>query len=615
MHRIKALQDEIAHVMSEPVGSLLRPKTLDTQVLPESLDQNPPVKTNSPTVTITDTADNDLIWKEVAQIAHAHSIVSFSDLMGNITQVNDNFLQISKYSKSELIGQPHSLLRSNFHPKSFFDRMWKTIRSGESWKGTIKNKAKDGSYYWVKTLITPIKDASGTIVSYASIRTDVTDFLEMKSQKKQLERKANSIDILNSVYAIDRQDKSLRDIILSALNVMFNANCLKVLQSGGVYLANEDNKSLKLIANYNMKADEADEVRQIGFDDCPCGETAKNKKPIFAMSNSEKSDKCFSSASQYGSYNVPIMLGDELIGVLVVYLVDGAVRDLYEEEFLADFSHALGVIVGFKLREDDLLSTRRSAELAADKANKAMLEAQAAELAKTNFLATMSHELRTPLNGITGMLYSIQQSPLNPEQLEDMQIAISSADLLVGLLSDILDFSKLEYGAVNLETLPVDTRQLAKEVVVPFRGAAADKNLKLVHDIDESLPEIVLADPTRLKQISTNLISNAIKFTKNGIVHVSVKLCDPPKNDKFGTKWVITRITDTGIGIPLESQTMVFDRFSQADNSTTRQFGGTGLGLAICKQLVERMGGEIGVISEPGKGSCFWFKLPLIPVN
>ncbi|MCF6357337.1 MAG: ATP-binding protein [Draconibacterium sp.] len=611
MQNTEELRYQLSRVMSEPMYSTV----ISEPLISDSKIAQPAKKINNPTATIIGTADNDLICKEVAQIAHGHSIISFSDLDGNITQINDNFVQISKYSREELLGQPHSILRSNFHSKSFFDRMWKTIKSGENWEGTIKNKAKDGSHYWVKTFITPIKDASGAIVSYASIRTDITDLLELKSQKKHLERKANSIDILNCIYAIDRHDKSLRDIILSALDIMFKAKCLNVLNRGGVYLAGENGASLELIANYKMDTDEVIRIRQTDFDGCFCGQAALTKKPVFVASNIKKADGGVSSACQHGSYNIPIMLGKELLGVLVVYLAKDAVSDFYEEGFLEDFSHALGVIIGFKLREDDLLNTRRSAELAADKANKAMLEAQAAELAKTNFLATMSHELRTPLNGITGMLYSIQQSPLNPEQLEDMQIAISSADLLVGLLSDILDFSKLEYGAVKLEALLIDIRQLVKEVMVPFRGVAGDKNLQLIHDIDERLPETVLADPTRLKQISTNLISNAIKFTKKGIIHVSIKLCDPPKKDTFGTKWVITRITDTGIGIPLESQKLVFDRFSQADNSTTRQFGGTGLGLAICKQLTERMGGEIGVISEPGKGSCFWFKLPLIPVE
>jgi PAS domain S-box-containing protein len=597
--------------MNEPV----RPTAISELQVSDSKTVQPAKKINTSRSTTAHTVGNVLVWRDVAQIAHVHSIISFSDLAGNITQVNENFVRLSKFSKNELIGQPHSILRSDFHPKSFFDRMWNTIKSGDSWKGTIKNKAKDGTYYWVKTLITPIKDNSGAIVSYASIRTDVTDLVEMKSQKKQLVHKANNIEILNRIYGISRQNKSLNDIVLEALGIIFNARGLSGLQSGGVYLADKDEKSLKLIANYNMETVEAEEVRQICFEDYAYDQNSVDKPLVIPVNIDENSGKCFAHSSQYGSINIPIMLGDELIGVLVAYLDDASMPNQYEEEFLTDFAHVLGVITGFKLREDELMLARQSAELAAKKAHEAMIEAQAAEQAKTNFLATMSHELRTPLNGIVGMLYSIQQFPLNSEQVEDMQIAISSADLLVALLSDILDFSKLEYGAVTLELLPIDIRQLVKETLVPFRGAAQEKGLRLIYEHAEELPNILLGDPTRLKQIATNLVSNAIKFTESGIIHISINYCEPPGNDKHDTKWAITRVTDTGIGIPPEAQNRIFDRFSQADNSTTRQFGGTGLGLAICKQLVERMGGEIGITSEPGKGSCFWFKLPVIPVD
>jgi len=452
-------------------------------------------------------------------------------------------------------------------------------------------------------------------VGYVSIRTDIGDVVKMTSNKRSLEMKSRSIRSLNQLYSIDRENMKLPEIMIEALEILFEAPWLKVLEKGGVFLADTKNKELKLVANHKMGPDIARTCKKVTYGHCLCGRAAETKKPVFASCVDGRHEVRFSAMRPHGHYNIPIMVGSDLIGVLVVYLAHGTKRNPDEEEFLTEYAHALGVVISFKRREEELVAEKQRAIVAASLAEDAMVEAQAAEQAKTNFLATMSHELRTPLNGVVGMLHAVMQSPLSQEQLDDIDVAMSSADMLLTLLNDILDFSKLEYESTHLEVIPVDIRQLVKDSTAPFRNAAADKGLELSSHVTSELPEYVLGDPTRLRQISTNLVSNAIKFTKTGTIRLSTEMCDPPANSKLDTKWVITKVTDTGMGILEEAQGRIFDRFSQADDTTTRQFGGTGLGLAICKQLVELMGGEIGVTSTEGKGSCFWFKLPVFPVD
>jgi len=234
--------------------------------------------------------------------------------------------------------------------------------------------------------------------------------------------------------------------------------------------------------------------------------------------------------------------------------------------------------------------------------------AEAATLAKSEFLATMSHEIRTPLNGILPLLDLVLSSPLPPDQRDYLATAHDSAHELLRIVDDILDYSKLEANKLELETVGFDLRELVDSVARLMDRAAGARGLRLTTAIDPSLRPILRGDPARLRQVLTNLVSNAIKFTENGRVAVQIS-----RRNETGTGyWITFAVRDTGIGIAPEIAERLFQPFSQADASTTRVFGGTGLGLAICKRLVDAMGGRIGVRSEPGKGSLFWFDVPLL---
>ncbi len=241
---------------------------------------------------------------------------------------------------------------------------------------------------------------------------------------------------------------------------------------------------------------------------------------------------------------------------------------------------------------------------------KAKLEAESASEAKSAFLANMSHEIRTPLYGVLGMITVLLESELSEEQRQQLQLARYSGLLLHGIVNDVLDISKIDAGKAVLEACDFDLRAALAEVVSLMTPQARQKGLDLSLSYPSELPDWFRADPGKIRQIALNFIGNALKFTSTGSVSVMVNSVDVSP----GQVNVRVAVRDTGIGLSIEQQTRLFEKFSQADSSTTRKYGGTGLGLAICKRLAEMMGGAVGVSSAPGAGSTFWTTLPLIPV-
>ncbi|OUR95172.1 hypothetical protein A9Q81_13830 [Gammaproteobacteria bacterium 42_54_T18] len=493
--------------------------------------------------------------KELAEQRFAldqHAIVAITDIKGSITFVNKKFMEISGYEEKELLGKNHRILNSGTHTKDLFTQMYRTISSGKVWHGELCNRNKSGELYWVDTTIVPSMGANEKPQSYIAIRTEIT-------KRKDTEKALIQSEALNR----------------------------------GIFNAVAD----AIITINNQGAIEA-------FNPAACRIFGYKKEEVAGKNICILMPESYRGAHQRGlekylATGIPKILGKTVEveglrkggGVFCLELTISEITNGEQPKFTASARD----ITQRKKIEADLINAKNSAEIAAQ--------------AKSDFLACMSHEIRTPMNGVLGMLGLLMKTKLSKDQQRKADVARSSAESLLSLINDILDFSKIDAGKLDLEILDLNLRKTFGDFSETMALRTQEKGLEFILDIVEIEHSMVKGDPSRLWQILTNLVGNAIKFTATGEIVIKASLT-VATNDNLTLH---CSISDTGIGIPIEKQAALFDTFTQVDASTTRTYGGTGLGLSIVKKLCTLMGGGINVTSNPDKGSCFEFSITLLP--
>ncbi len=544
--------------------------------------------------------------RETALMAAANMVV-ITDTDGTVQWVNSAFSQCTGYSFEEIVGNSTKLLNSGKQDKIFFKDMWDTILAGEVWRGEFINKKKDGTLYMDEATITPVKDDHGKIIRFIAIKQDITERKKaedklreneqrLASEVKRRERKAVEDEVMARLFQLALTSMPMTEYLsLCIETIVTSVPWFNALPQGIVFLAQKEDEQyiLKYSASYNMDTEARLHCATVPFGKCLCGKAAQNREITF----SDCSDGCHETMSPHGHYNVPILEDNDVLGVLTIYVPEGHLQNLHEEIFLG--------------RVSDILSMGISRRYSSIMLIKAKDEAEAGSRSKSAFLATMSHEIRTPMNGVLGMSELLVGTNLDNEQREYTETIINSARALLTIINDILDFSKIEAGKLELSPVGFDLERAAHDVTQLMAAQAEEKGLELMLNYEPGTHKYFMGDAGRIRQILVNLIGNALKFTSEGYVLINIG-CQQLSDEVTEVK---VSVQDTGIGIESENRAELFQPFSQADASTTHRYGGTGLGLAICKQLVELMGGSIGVNSTPGVGSTFWFTLNLPEVD
>jgi PAS domain S-box-containing protein len=588
-----------------------------------------------------------------------------TDRDGAIEWVSSGFTRITGYAPEEAIGRNPRILKSAMHTPSFYSQMWQTILSGRPWRGTVINKHKNGKSYSSLQSIAPVVDGGGAITHFIAIMQEAGAGKVLQESEDRYYSLVESLgdgvvsetadgrirmanpaaarvlgmprdmllgrDLRDMVHPDDRpvmdaenrkrrqgersvyefrlirpDDKAVRTIQVTATPQLGGQKefqgSLGILRD--VTQEREMEQRLRLLAHTLESVDESVVI---------CGPEDKILFVNRAFERTYGYDERELVGKHISVVRSPLTPFEVASEILPSTLTGGWRGELWNRrkdgtDFLvllttaavADDAGRLEATVGVVR---DITEARRfEAEL-----KRAKEDAERANRAKSDFLATISHEIRTPMNGVIGMTSLLLDTSLDETQRDYADTVRKSADALLGIINDILDFSRIEAGKMAIDTTPFDLATVIGDVNNILYPKAVEAGLKLSMEYPPELPRRFVGDSGRVRQVLINLVSNAVKFTPRGDVKVLVECAGM---DRQLAEMRIS-VRDSGVGIPDDKLEMIWEKFSQVDSSNTRRYGGTGLGLAIAKQLVDLMHGTIGVKSRMGQGSTFWFSLPL----
>lgn len=499
--------------------------------------------------------ENELRFRSAA-IEAAPSGIALVGRDGEIVWVNPAFCKMTGYEKSEVLEKNLRLLKSGQHPSEFYATMWRTVVSGQIWHGEVINRRKDGRLYSEEMTIAPLKDKEGVVTHFVAVKQDITRRKQAETNLLHSERRFSGIveSAMDAIISIDADQKV--QLFNEAAEQMFGCPAMDAIGT-----------SIARFIPERFRAAHADHVRAFGNS----GVTNRAMGHLGELSGLRADGSEFPIEASISKVEV----GGEPVFTVIL-------RDITERREV----------------ERAMLEAKEAAEAASD--------------LKSQFLANVSHEVRTPLTGIIGLNNMLLEGELNAEQRQLASMVQESADTLLAVVNSLLEFSKIEAGQVMLDTVAFQIRAVVESVAALFSGRASAKGIRIDCVVAPEVPEWLKGDPMRLRQVLLNLVSNAVKFSNEGVVRIAAAV------ESWGESRIVLgfRVRDEGIGIPGEACERIFESFQQADGSTTRRFGGTGLGLAISKELVELMGGRIGVEeSEPGRGSTFYFTCRLLPIG
>ena len=540
-----------------------------------------------------------------------HAIISMTDTAGTITFANEHFANISGYSEEELIGENHRILKSGKHPASFFEDMWTTISSGKIWSGQICNRTKKGVEYWVESTIVPFMDENGLPYKYVSVRTEITEVKQ--SEEGAIESEKRLLDQQETLNTLS----TITDYILLEEEAFFSIVTQRAVETLNVarvsiWMFDIDNKAIKCRKLFDIRDDAWSDGVVLKKDDYPEYFSALENNAIISVSDAHTHPATREFSEEYltplgigAMLDIPIRKLGRVIGVICCEHIGGSRSWCSDEK---NFVSGLADLVTLNIESSERKMVEKElaeAKEIADNANKA----------KSVFLSSMSHELRTPMNAISGfaqLLLLDNSNNLDDIQKDNVSEIINASKHLLDLINKILDLAKIESGKVDLSIETVDCFEVIAECLSLMSSLMGKRKINVSYSFNRnalSLDELsaqgifIHVDRTRLKQIFLNLLSNAVKYnTEAGRITISCNV----DNDV-----VRINVIDSGKGIEKEGLNELFKSFNRL-NEENGNIEGSGIGLVITKNLVELMGGNIGVESKVNKGSTFWVEFPVV---